>query len=81
IFGPGGYQLFTLITTLIFIITGAIIWVCMDSDMTVTAFALFIHEKLTFLVLASLVWHIYMKCHALLWPQKPSLKARQKTQS
>lgn len=70
IFGKSGYQLFTFITTLIFIITGAIIWVCMDSNMSVAAFALYIHEKLTYLVLASVVWHIYKKCHALVWPTK-----------
>lgn len=68
--GKEGYQLFTYITTLIFIITGVIIWVCMDSNMGAVAFALFIHEKLTYIVVASLIWHIYDKSHALLWPQK-----------
>lgn len=70
IIGKGGYQLFTFITTLIFIITGAIIWICMDTNMTALAFALYIHEKLTYLVVASVIWHIYKKCHALLWPVK-----------
>lgn len=68
IFGKSGYQLFTFLTTLIFIITGAIIWVCMDSNMHATAIALYIHEKLTYFVLASVIWHIYQKCHALLIP-------------
>lgn len=68
--GKSGYQLFTFITTLIFIITGIIIWVTMDSNMTAVSFALFVHEKLTYLVVASVIWHIYMKCHALLWPKK-----------
>ncbi|MCX7921780.1 MAG: hypothetical protein N3B21_07190 [Clostridia bacterium] len=72
IIGKSGYQLFTFITTLIFIITGAIIWVCMDSNMSATAFALYIHEKLTYIVVASVIWHIYVKCHALLWPKKPN---------
>lgn len=70
IFGKSGYQLFTLITTLIFIITGAIIWVCMDSNMAAVSFALYIHEKLTYIVVASVIWHIFVKCHALLWPAK-----------
>jgi hypothetical protein len=70
IIGRGGYQLFTFITTLIFIITGAIIWICMDSNMSATAFALYIHEKLTYIVIASVIWHIYVKCHALVWPKK-----------
>lgn len=70
IIGKGDYQLFTLITTLIFIITGVIIWVCMDTNMTAVSFALFIHEKLTYVVVASVIWHIYQKCHALVWPTK-----------
>lgn len=68
--GKSGYQFFTFITTLMFIITGAIVWVCMDSNMSATAFALYIHEKLTYIVVASVIWHIYVKCHALLWPRK-----------
>lgn len=70
IFGKSGYQLFTLITSLLFIITGAIIWVCMDINMATIAFALYIHEVLTYLVIGSVIWHIYKKCHALLWPVK-----------
>lgn len=68
--GKSGYQLFTFITTLLFIITGVIIWVCMDTNMTAVAFALYIHEKLTYLVVASVIWHVYVKCHALVWPKK-----------
>lgn len=74
IIGKGGYQLFTLITTLIFIITGAIIWVCMDTNMAAVSFALYIHEKLTYVVVASVIWHIYQKCHALVWPKKQENK-------
>ncbi|MDF2891040.1 MAG: hypothetical protein K0R80_1407 [Clostridia bacterium] len=70
VIGSGGYQLFTYITTLIFIITGAIIWICMDANMAATAFALYVHEKLTYIVILSVIWHIYMKCHALVWPKK-----------
>jgi cytochrome b subunit of formate dehydrogenase len=68
--GRKGYQLFTFITTLIFIITGVIIWVCMDTNMAAVAFCLYIHEKLTYIVVVSVIWHIYVKCHALIWPKK-----------
>ena len=71
--GKEGYQLFTYITTLIFIITGVIIWVCMDTNMAAVAFALYIHEKLTYIVISSVIWHIYIKCHALLLPKKSSI--------
>ncbi|MBB6215472.1 cytochrome b subunit of formate dehydrogenase [Anaerosolibacter carboniphilus] len=72
--GREGYQLFTYVTTLVFIITGVIIWVCMDSNMAAVAFSLYIHEKLTYIVIASVIWHIYVKCHALVWPKKTNVK-------
>lgn len=74
VIGKTKYQLFTLITTLIFIITGTIIWVCMDTNMAAVAFALFIHEKLTYLVVASVIWHVYVKCHALVIKKKTNTK-------
>ena len=78
IFGKSGYQLFTLITTLIFIITGVIIWVCMDSNMAAAAFALLVHEILTYIAIASVIWHIYKKSHALLWPAKKANTAKRR---
>ncbi|HWR43463.1 hypothetical protein [Sporomusa sp.] len=66
IFGRQGYGLFTLLTTLLFIVTGIILWKSHDNKAAI-AFAMFVHEKLTYIVLASLVWHMYQKAHALLW--------------
>lgn len=74
VIGKTKYQLFTFITTLIFILTGVIIWVCMDTNLAAAAFALFIHEKLTYLVVASVIWHIYVKCHALVVNKKAKAK-------
>ncbi len=74
VIGKTKYQLFTFITTLIFILTGIIIWVCMDTNLAAVAFALFIHEKLTYLVMASVIWHIYVKCHALVVTKKTKAK-------
>jgi cytochrome b subunit of formate dehydrogenase len=70
VIGRSGYQLFTFITTLILIITGALIWICTEFDMKVAAFALLIHEYISYIALASVIWHIYKKCHALIWPKK-----------
>lgn len=70
IIGKSGYQLFTFITTLIFIITGALIWFCMELKMSFTSFPLLVHEYLSYFVLGSIIWHIYKKCHILLWPKK-----------
>ena len=74
VIGKTKYQLFTFVTTLIFIITGIIIWVCMDTNMAAVAFALFVHEWLTYLVVASVIWHIYVKCHALVVNKKTKTK-------
>jgi cytochrome b subunit of formate dehydrogenase len=70
IIGRSGYQLFIFITTLLIIISGALIWVCIEFQMTGIAFAMLIHEYVAYLMLGSIIWHIYMKCHALIWPKK-----------
>lgn len=70
VIGRSGYQLFTYIVTLILIITGAIIWFGMMDNMAPAGFALWIHEKISYLALASVIWHIYMKGHALMWPKQ-----------
>lgn len=70
IIGRSGYQLFTFITSLILIVTGALIWICDALDITSVGFALFIHEYISYIALASVIWHIYKKCHALIWPKK-----------
>jgi cytochrome b subunit of formate dehydrogenase len=74
VIGRSGYQLFTFITTLILIITGALIWICTELQMSVVGFALFIHEYISYIALASVIWHIYKKCHALIWPKKVEVK-------
>jgi cytochrome b subunit of formate dehydrogenase len=66
IFGNSGFQLFTFITALLFIISGSIIWVCMEFNMVTVSFAMIIHEYIAYIALASVIWHIYKKSHALL---------------
>lgn len=67
LFGRQGYGLFTLLTTLLFIVTGIILWKSHHGNMAALSFAMFVHEKLTYIVLASLIWHMYGKAHAFLW--------------
>lgn len=74
IIGRSGYQLFTFITTLILIITGAIIWICIELNLKAVSFALLIHEYISYIALASVIWHIYKKSHALIWPKKAEVK-------
>jgi hypothetical protein len=77
IFGRSGYQLFTFITALILIITGAVVWVCSELDVTTAAIALMFHEYISYLTLASVIWHIYKKSHALITNRAKSMKAEQ----
>jgi cytochrome b subunit of formate dehydrogenase len=78
IIGKKGYALFTFIMSLLFIITGAIIWICMEYNMSFVTFALLIHEYISYIFLGSIIWHIYKKCHILLWPKKaPNKKSDQ----
>lgn len=65
-FGKSGYPLFTFITTLLFIISGALIWLCMEFNMIAVSFAMLVHEYISYVALASVIWHIYQKSYALL---------------
>jgi len=47
-----------------------VLWGNHDQNKAALAFSMFVHEKLTYLVLISLLWHIYEKAHILLWPVK-----------
>lgn len=70
IFGKSGYQLFTFIMTLILIVTGALIWICIEFDLKFVGVALLIHEYISYIMLASIIWHVYKKVHALKWPAR-----------
>ncbi len=69
IFGRSGFQSFTFITTLILIVTGALIWICIEFDLKAIGFALLMHEYIAYLTVGSVIWHIYKKSHALIWPK------------
>ncbi|MGE5416501.1 MAG: hypothetical protein ACM3UZ_07050 [Acidobacteriota bacterium] len=81
VIGPDEYRFFAFITTLLFIITGTIIWVCMESNHAALALAMFVHENLTYLAIVSVIWHIYEKSHALLWPKKAKNKGKTRPES
>lgn len=65
IIGKSGYQLFNFIASLILIITGALIWICIELNLSLVGFALMVHEYISYIMLGSVIWHIYMKVHAL----------------
>jgi len=70
IFGRKEYGLFTLLTTLLFVLSGVILWKSHHGNMPAVAFAMFVHEQLTYIAMASVIWHVYDKAHALLWAKK-----------
>ena len=63
--GTKPYQVFTLITTLLLIISGLMIWVCMEWMITAVTFSMIVHEIVSFLALGSIIWHLYEKAHSL----------------
>ena len=71
IFSRQGYGLFTLLTTVLFILSGWILWKNHDTNRAAVAVAMFIHEQLTYITLASVIWHIYQKAHILVLPKQP----------
>jgi hypothetical protein len=70
VFGSTGYGRFTLLTTMMFILSGVVLWGNHEQNKAALAFSMFVHEKLTYFVLLSLIWHIYQEAHALIWPNK-----------
>ncbi len=69
IIGRSGYQLFNLIITLLLILSGVLIWICMEFNQKAVAYALLIHEYISYLSLISIIWHIFKKTHILTWPK------------
>jgi len=63
--GTEAYQVFTLLTTLLLIISGLFIWVCMEWSPAALTFSMIVHEIVSFLAVASIIWHIYQKSHSL----------------
>lgn len=66
IVGPKDFQLFTLFSSLVFLITGLYIWVGHGHEIAGFTFNLWLHEVFTYLGLGSVIWHLYDKSHSLL---------------
>jgi hypothetical protein len=70
LFKPQGFGLFTLIVTVGFTISGVMLWESGQISRAALAFAVFVHEKLTYVALAGVIWHIYQKAYILVWPRQ-----------
>lgn len=60
-----GFGLFTFITAQMLIISGLYLLHCMEQSHAALAFALIIHESITFAMVIGMVWHLYEKSHLL----------------
>lgn len=78
IIGRSGFQLFTYIISLLLIVTGVIIWICMEINSKQLAFALMMHEYISYIALASVIWHMFKKIHILNWPKKKPITENDK---
>lgn len=64
--GKSGFAVITFAATFLLIISGLLIWVCVEDNHAVVAFASVIHETVTFGMTFGLIWHIYDKSHVLI---------------
>ncbi len=66
IVGKSGFQLFTLLISLVFIITGVLVWTCNEYSKAAMVFAYQTHELAAYVIAGAVIWHIYKKAHALI---------------
>lgn len=64
--GKKGFALVTFAASFLLIISGLLLWVCVEDNHAVTAFASIIHESVTFAITFGMIWHIYDKSHVLI---------------
>lgn len=65
VIGKTGMGIFTLVSTLLFVLSGIYLWYCKDFSHSIVAFALTIHDLLTLISLPVIMWHIYDKAYAI----------------
>lgn len=64
--GKKGFALVTFIASFLLILSGLLLWVCVEDNHAVTAFAMVIHESVTIAITFGMIWHIYDKSHVLI---------------
>lgn len=60
-----GMGILNLIISILFLLSGVFLWLCMEFSHQNLAFALMVHDLLTFIWLPVMVWHIYEKAHGI----------------
>jgi len=57
--------IFNLAATLLFVLSGIFLWICIEFSHSTIAFAYVIHDLVTFISMPVVIWHIYDKAYAL----------------
>lgn len=57
--------IFTLISVLLFTLSGIFLWICIGFSHSTIAFAFMVHDLLTFIWVPVVIWHIFDKAHGL----------------
>lgn len=56
----------TFIAAQLLVISGVLIWLCIDDNHALLALASVIHENVTYAMIIGTVWHIFDKSHVLI---------------
>lgn len=66
VFGKKGFALITFISAQLFIISGILLWLCIEDNHALLALASIIHETVTYGMVIGMIWHLYDKAHVLI---------------
>lgn len=69
--GKTGFALITFIAAFLLTISGLLVWVCVEDNHIVTAFASIVHESVTIAMTFGIIWHIYDKSYVLIMGGAP----------
>lgn len=66
VFGKKGFALITFIATQLFIISGILLWLCIEDNHVLLALASIVHEMVAYAMIIAMIWHLYDKAHVLI---------------
>ncbi len=69
--GKSGFALVTFIASVLLIISGILLWVCVEDNHSLLALAAIVHEMVTFAMIIGITWHIYDKSYTLIMGGNP----------
>lgn len=64
--GKKSFALVNYIAAQLFIITGVLLWLCVEDNHALLALASTLHEMVAYAMVIGMVWHLYDKSHVLI---------------